>query len=51
LQQAARVWDFTVFMYMGQLMEYGDTENVFENPKSEITEKYIMENSAKLKGK
>lgn len=41
LQQAARVSDFTAFMYMGQLMEYGDTENVFENPKSEITEKYI----------
>jgi phosphate transport system ATP-binding protein len=41
LQQAARVSDFTAFIYMGQLMEYGDTENVFENPKSEITEKYI----------
>jgi phosphate transport system ATP-binding protein len=41
LQQAARVSDFTVFMYVGQLVEYGDTENVFENPKSEITEKYI----------
>jgi phosphate transport system ATP-binding protein len=41
LQQAARVSDFTAFMYMGQLIEYGDTDNVFENPKSEITEKYI----------
>jgi phosphate transport system ATP-binding protein len=37
LQQAARVSDFTAFMYLGQLVEYGDTENVFENPQSEIT--------------
>jgi phosphate transport system ATP-binding protein len=42
LQQAMRVSDFTTFMYMGQLVDYGDTENVFENPKSEITEKYII---------
>jgi phosphate transport system ATP-binding protein len=41
LQQAARVSDFTAFMYVGQLIEYGDTDSVFENPKSEITEKYI----------
>jgi phosphate transport system ATP-binding protein len=41
MQQAARVSDFTAFMYLGQLIEYGDTINVFENPKSELTEKYI----------
>jgi phosphate transport system ATP-binding protein len=41
LQQAARVSDFTAFMYVGQLVEYGHTKDVFENPKSEITEKYI----------
>jgi len=41
LQQAARVSDFTAFLYMGQLVEYGDTKSVFENPKSELTEKYI----------
>jgi len=41
LQQAARVSDFTAFMYMGQLVEYGDTTSVFEKPKSELTEKYI----------
>lgn len=41
LQQAARVSDFTAFMYIGQLVEYGDTTSVFENPKSELTEKYI----------
>lgn len=41
LQQAARVSDFTAFMYVGQLIEYGDTNSVFENPKNETTEKYI----------
>jgi phosphate transport system ATP-binding protein len=41
MQQAARVSDFTAFMYLGQLIEYGDTTSMFEKPKSELTEKYI----------
>jgi phosphate transport system ATP-binding protein len=41
MQQAARVSDFTVFLYLGELVEYGSTKNMFENPKSELTEKYI----------
>jgi phosphate transport system ATP-binding protein len=41
LQQAARVSDFTAFLYVGQLIEYGDTEKLFEDPKSGLTEKYI----------
>jgi phosphate transport system ATP-binding protein len=41
MQQAARVSDFTAFMYLGQLIEYGETDSVFENPKNETTEKYI----------
>jgi phosphate transport system ATP-binding protein len=41
LQQAARVSDLTAFMYVGELIEYGDTVAVFENPKSELTENYI----------
>jgi len=41
MQQAARVSDFTAFLYLGQLVEYGDTDGVFENPKNELTEKYI----------
>jgi phosphate transport system ATP-binding protein len=41
MQQAARVSDFTAFIYLGQLIEYGDTSSVFENPKNETTEKYI----------
>ncbi len=41
MQQAARVSDFTAFFYLGKLIEYGETSNLFENPKSELTEKYI----------
>ncbi len=41
MQQAARVSDFTAFMYLGQLIEFGYTTSVFENPRSELTEKYI----------
>jgi phosphate transport system ATP-binding protein len=41
MQQAARVSDFTAFMYLGQLIEYGETSDVFEKPQSELTEKYI----------
>jgi phosphate transport system ATP-binding protein len=41
MQQAARVSDFTAFLYLGRLVEYGATKDIFENPKSELTEKYI----------
>jgi len=41
MQQAARVSDFTAFLYLGELIEYGATRDIFENPKSELTEKYI----------
>lgn len=41
MQQAARVSDFTAFIYLGELVEYGNTKNVFENPTNELTEKYI----------
>jgi phosphate transport system ATP-binding protein len=41
MQQAARVSDFTAFLYLGELVEYGHTKDIFENPKSELTEKYI----------
>jgi phosphate transport system ATP-binding protein len=41
MQQAARVSDYTAFLYLGELVEYGSTKDIFENPKSELTEKYI----------
>jgi phosphate transport system ATP-binding protein len=41
MQQAARVSDYTAFMYMGDLIEYGPTQALFTNPKEERTESYI----------
>ncbi len=41
MQQAARVSDQTAFMYMGDLIEFGDTRNIFTNPKKKQTEDYI----------
>jgi len=41
MQQAARVSDFTAFMYLGKLIEYGETIQLFRNPKEELTERYI----------
>jgi len=41
MQQAARVADFTAFLYLGELVEYGPTKSLFENPENELTEKYI----------
>ncbi|TWB45508.1 phosphate ABC transporter ATP-binding protein PstB [Nitrospirillum sp. BR 11752] len=41
MQQAARVSDFTAFMYLGELVEYGATDTIFTAPKEEKTEQYI----------
>ena len=41
MQQAARVSDYTAFMYMGELIEYGDTERIFTVPKEKMTEEYL----------
>ena len=41
MQQAARVSDFTGFFYLGKLIEYGSTKQIFENPKEELTENYM----------
>jgi len=41
MQQAARVADQTAFFYLGELVEFGPTADLFENPKEELTERYI----------
>jgi len=41
MQQAARVSDRTAFMYLGEMIEYGDTDQVFTNPRIKRTEDYI----------
>lgn len=41
LHQAARVSDHTAFMYLGDLIEFGDTKQIFTNPSNQRTENYI----------
>ena len=41
MQQASRVADYTAFMYLGKLIEYDETARIFENPKQELTERYV----------
>lgn len=41
MQQAARISDYTGFMYLGRLIEFGGTVQIFEKPSKELTENYI----------
>jgi phosphate transport system ATP-binding protein len=41
MQQAARVSDFTAFMYLGELIEFGDTSKIFTSPNERRTQDYI----------
>jgi phosphate transport system ATP-binding protein len=41
MQQAARVSDYTAFMYLGELVEYAPTKQIFGNPQKELTERYV----------
>ena len=41
MQQATRVSDYTAFMYLGDLVEFGDTNKIFTNPDKKQTEDYI----------
>ncbi|HET7146936.1 MAG TPA: phosphate ABC transporter ATP-binding protein PstB [Candidatus Nitrosopolaris sp.] len=41
MQQAARVSDYTAFMYLGEVIEYSPTKKMFENPEKDLTERYI----------
>ncbi len=41
MQQAARISDYTAFLYMGKLIEYGPTDTIFTNPREERTEAYV----------
>ncbi len=42
MQQAARVSDYTAFLYLGRVIEYGPTEDIFLNPHLKETEDYVM---------
>ena len=41
MQQAARVSDCTAFMYLGELIEYDETEKIFTVPREKLTESYL----------
>jgi phosphate transport system ATP-binding protein len=41
MQQAARISDYASFMYLGELIEFGDTDTIFVNPQNKLTEEYI----------
>lgn len=41
MQQAARVSDYTAFLYLGELVEFGNTDKIFRNPDEKQTEDYI----------
>jgi phosphate transport system ATP-binding protein len=41
MQQASRVADYTAFLYLGKLIEYDETARLFENPREQLTERYI----------
>ncbi len=41
MQQAARISNFTAFLYLGRVMEFGDTNQIFTKPKEKLTENYI----------
>ncbi|MEX2516354.1 MAG: phosphate ABC transporter ATP-binding protein, partial [Gammaproteobacteria bacterium] len=41
MQQAARVSDYTAYMYVGEMVEFSDTNTLFTNPGNKMTEDYI----------
>ncbi|MBA7544255.1 Phosphate import ATP-binding protein PstB [subsurface metagenome] len=41
MAQAARISDYSMFMYLGELVEYGKTKDMFINPMDKITEEYL----------
>lgn len=41
MQQAIRCSDYTAFMYLGDLIEHGKTDDIFQNPRNELTAKYV----------
>ena len=42
LRQAMRIADHVIFIYLGEIIEAGDAKEVFNNPKNELTKKYLQ---------
>jgi phosphate transport system ATP-binding protein len=43
MQQASRVSDFTAFLYLGKVIEFGETNQIFSRPENKLTENYISD--------
>ncbi|HOY07165.1 MAG TPA: phosphate ABC transporter ATP-binding protein PstB [Saprospiraceae bacterium] len=41
MQQAQRVADYTAFMYLGEVIEFGETQQIFQSPRHELTKNYV----------
>ncbi len=41
MQQASRISDYTGFMYLGKMVEFGETDQIFSKPNEELTERYL----------
>ena len=41
MQQASRIGDYTGFMYLGKMIEFNDTEKMFNKPEKPMTERYL----------
>ena len=41
MQQAVRTADFTTFMYLGEIVEFGETDQIFSSPKQQRTQDYV----------
>ena len=41
LRQALRIADYAVFLYLGEVIETGDAKQVFNDPREELTKKYL----------
>lgn len=41
LRQARRISDYVIFMYMGEIIEHGPTEQLFEDPQEQLTKDYV----------
>ena len=50
MSQAQRVSDYTAFMFLGRLIEFGKTEKIFDRPEKELTERYITGRFGLVKG-
>ena len=42
LRQALRIADYVIFMYMGEIIEAGPAEQIFQHPQQELTQKYLQ---------